>query len=118
MSAIPWTVCERCLQPTMLLIEPDGGSVTVDPEPTAGGPLLVNGEAGRVIGRNPPRGSGRREVGWWDHVVVCRGTLPPRRPDPLPAAAPHSRPALRPPPVRTVVSVDGVPGSRRQRAPR
>jgi len=127
-GVIPWTVCPRCLRPLMLLIDPGGQCVAVDPEPTPGGPLIVNGTAGRVVGHNrdPARtegGTDRHPPGWWEHATVCIGAVGPRRPDPLYTPAYPSAPVLRPPargdrydPV--VVSSPSRPARRRLRAPR
>src|SRR4051812_28915501 len=120
MSAIPWTVCSLCLRPAMLLVDPAGDIVHVDPEPTIGGPLIVNGVAGRIVGyhRRPTGGTRYHDPGWWEHAAVCTGSLPPRRPDP-PLHTPSPQVTLRPPARdQSVVRVDGRPGSRRQHAPR
>lgn len=111
----------------MLLIDTGGECVAVDPEPTPGGPLVVNGVAGRIVGRNREAtgGTERHLPGWWEHATVCVGAVAPCRPDPLYTPAYPSAPVLRPPAIGDrydpLVRVDGPTGrsrSRRQRAPR
>jgi hypothetical protein len=79
---MPRMVCPHCLREIMVLVAPTGQLLHVDPVPGPGGPLLVNGLAGRVIGRVPP--AGRKDVGWWPHQTVCSRQFPPPRPDRLP----------------------------------
>jgi hypothetical protein len=65
---VPWTLCVCCRQPIMVLVTPVGVPVEVDPYPQPGGPLIVNGAAGRIIGRHEPRSA---NTGWWPHRSVC-----------------------------------------------
>jgi|SRR3982751_194827 hypothetical protein len=82
---MPWTICPHCLRAVMLLVAPTGQLLHVDPKPSPGGPLVVNGLAGRVIGLIPP--AGRKDVGWWPHRTVCSRWLPELLPvSPLPSA--------------------------------
>jgi hypothetical protein len=74
---IPWAFCPRCHRSVMVLRDPRGVEVAVDPEPIAGGPLIVNGAAARIIGVIPASGAGSGEVGWRRHTALCpRATSP------------------------------------------